>query len=253
MRALCLASAPWMRATDWSASSPLADEEAKAKLPVHGVSVEGEAGRVGAAMLAAVQHVDEGATGRVGAGAVLEHDSRDSAHGRSPPRSHSRTRMISASVCVLRPADVEPPISSRPMSSSRSTPGWAYAPAMPALRSCQRNGRESCGWFMSRTRRATGPPVGVVAPMPATGSVRDPPRGALPNPGHRLQGELHLSHPRRRIARGRQPPVRRPWRSVASAADSVQAVARDAWRIPPPTSSSRFRPSNRMPRSRLEP
>ena len=32
--------------------------------------------------------------------------------------------------------------------------------------------------------------------------------------------------------------MRNWWRSVASAGDSVQAVARDAWRIPPPTSSS---------------
>ena len=64
---------------------PLADEEAQAQLAVQGVSVEGEAGRVGAAMLAAVQHVDEGAAGRVGPAAVLEHDSRDPAHGQSPP------------------------------------------------------------------------------------------------------------------------------------------------------------------------
>ena len=54
MRALCLWSAPWMRAMDWSRFLPLADEEAKAELTLQGVSVEGEAGRVGAAMLAAV-------------------------------------------------------------------------------------------------------------------------------------------------------------------------------------------------------
>ena len=63
----------------------LADEEAKAQLAVQCVSVEGEAGRIGAAMLAAVQHVDEGAAGRVGAAAVLVHDSRDPAHVQSPP------------------------------------------------------------------------------------------------------------------------------------------------------------------------
>ena len=52
--------------------------------------------------------------------------------------------------------------------------------------------------------RATDPSVGVIVPLPATVSVRDPPRGALPSPGHRLPGDLHIPHPPRRIARGRR-------------------------------------------------
>ena len=38
--------------------------------------------------------------------------------------------------------------------------------------------------------------------------VRDTPRSAHPSPEHRLQGDLHLPHPPRRIARGRRRPHR---------------------------------------------
>ena len=83
-----------------------ADEEAQPQLALLGSAVEREAGRIGATMLAAVEHVDEGAAGRVGPAAVLEHDSRDPAHGRFRLRGVLLTgrAMITASATVLRPA-----------------------------------------------------------------------------------------------------------------------------------------------------
>ena len=151
-----------MRAMDRSASSPSPTKKRRTQLAVHGVAVEGEAGRIRAAMLAAVQHVDEGAAGRLDPAAVLEHDSRDPAHGRSPRARIRRRCMIIASGCVLRPADVGPPSSNRPVSSPRLTPRRANTPAMPTLRPCLLAGRESCGPSTSGTRRATDPPVAAV-------------------------------------------------------------------------------------------
>jgi guanylate kinase len=64
----------------------LSHDEAQAQVARHRVAVEREAGGIGAAVLAAVQHVDQRlADFRIRGSAILVENSSDSTHGRVPP------------------------------------------------------------------------------------------------------------------------------------------------------------------------